>query len=160
MTYYTEYDSPLGTLLLATTEHGLSGVYFEQHKHFKGKAGWQYQPTHHYLQQATHQLDEYFGGKRKTFDLPLDLLQGTEFQRKVWLALSKIRFGETTTYMGHANHLGNAKAVRAVGTAIGRNPISIIVPCHRVIGTSGALTGYAGGIERKQYLLALEMHSR
>lgn len=159
MIYYTEHDSPLGNLLLATTEHGLSGVYFEEHKHFKGKADWQYQPTHHYLQQATRQLDEYFGGKRKTFDLPLDL-HGTEFQCKVWLALSRIRFGETSTYMEHANHLGNAKAVRAVGTAIGRNPISIIVPCHRVIGTSGALTGYAGGIERKQYLLALEMRAR
>ncbi|MGZ3235902.1 MAG: methylated-DNA--[protein]-cysteine S-methyltransferase [Burkholderiaceae bacterium] len=159
MICYTEHDSPLGTLILAATEQGLCGVYFEEHKHFKGKEGWQHHPTHGCLPQAIQQLDEYFAGMRKIFDLPLDL-HGTEFQRTVWQALSNIRFGEITTYTQHANRLGNAKAVRAVSTAIGRNPVSIIVPCHRVIGTSGALTGYAGGLERKQYLLALEARPR
>jgi methylated-DNA-[protein]-cysteine S-methyltransferase len=159
MIYYLEHHSPLGTLLLAATEQGLSGVYFEEHKHFKGKEGWQHQADHHHLQKAVQQLDEYFSGTRKTFDLALDL-RGTEFQRTVWQALSNIGFGETTTYMKHAYNLDNAKAVRAIGTAIGRNPVSIIVPCHRVVGTSGALTGYAGGLERKQYLLALEARTR
>ncbi len=155
MIYYIEHDSPLGTLLLAATDQGLSGVYFEEHKHFKGKAGWQHQADHRHLQKTAEQLDEYFKGMRKTFDLPLDL-HGTEFQRKAWQALLNIEFGKTTTYMAHANSIGNIKAVRAIGTAIGRNPVSIIVPCHRVIATSGELTGYAGGLERKQYLLALE----
>lgn len=159
MIYYTEHDSPLGTLLLATTEQGLSGVYFEEHKHFEGKAEWQHDPNHRYLRKAAQQLDEYFEGTRKTFDLPLDI-RGTEFQRKVWHALSNIQFGAITTYTEHASRLGNTKAVRAIGTAIGKNPISIIVPCHRVIGASGALTGYAGGLERKQFLLTHEARSR
>jgi methylated-DNA-[protein]-cysteine S-methyltransferase len=159
MIYYTDHDSPLGTLLLAATEQGLCGIYFEQHKHFKGKEGWQHDPAHQYLQKVALQLDEYFKGARKTFDLQLDM-HGTEFQRKVWYALSNIQFGEVTTYMGHANQLDNVKAVRAIGTAIGKNPIAIIVPCHRVIGTSGALTGYAGGLERKQFLLTHEARFR
>lgn len=159
MIYYIEHPSPLGILLLAATQQGLSGVYFEEHKHFKGKEGWQYQADHRLLHKAAKQLDEYFNGTRKTFDLPLDL-QGTGFQRKVWKALSQIEFGKTMTYMEHASNSGNVKAVRATATAIGRNPVSIIVPCHRVMGTSGALTGYAGGLERKQYLLTLEASIR
>jgi methylated-DNA-[protein]-cysteine S-methyltransferase len=159
MIYYTEHDSPLGTLLLAATEQGLCGIYFEEHKHFKGKGEWQHDPAHPFLQKTVLQLDEYFKGIRKVFDLQLDM-HGTEFQCKVWHALSSIRFGEITTYMEHANHLGNVKAVRAIGTAIGKNPISIVVPCHRVIGTSGALTGYAGGLKRKQFLLTHEAQFR
>ena len=158
MIYYIEHDSPLGTLLLAATEQGLCGIYFEEHKHFKGKGEWQHQPDNSHLQKAVQQLDEYFKGARKTFDLQLDI-QGTAFQCKVWHALSSLQFGEVITYTEHANRLGNTKAVRAVSTAIGKNPISIIVPCHRVIGTSGALTGYAGGLERKQFLLTHEAQS-
>lgn len=101
------------------------------------------------------QLDEYFGGERRDFDLPLDA-QGTDFQRQVWQALTTIPFGETRSYAEIAEGLGRKGAQRAVGAANGRNPISIIVPCHRVIGSNGRLTGYAGGIGRKQWLLAFE----
>jgi len=155
MIYYTEHASPLGSLLLATTDLGLCGLYFEEHKHFKGKDGWLLDSNHATLRRAMQQLDEYFAGKRTTFDVPLDL-RGTEFQRQVWNGLADIPCGEAITYAEHASRLGKTNAVRAVGTAIGRNPVSIIVPCHRVIGSSGSLTGYAGGLERKRHLLALE----
>lgn len=155
MTDYCEYQSPLGTLLLAASEQGLCGVYFEEHKHFKGKQNWQPRPENPHLRDAAQQLSDYFDGTRKTFELTLDM-SGTPFQSAVWHRLSEIRFGETRTYTEHAKRCGNEHAVRAVGTAIGRNPISIIVPCHRVIATSGALTGYAGGLERKHFLLTHE----
>ncbi|MFC5473363.1 methylated-DNA--[protein]-cysteine S-methyltransferase [Paraherbaspirillum soli] len=156
MIYFSEHDSPLGKLLLAATEAGISGVYFEEHRHFKGKDdGWQYAPEHPHLMRAAQQLDEYFAGRRRQFDLPLDL-HGTEFQQAVWRGLLDIGFGQTSTYTQHAGHCGKTNAVRAVGTAIGRNPLSIIVPCHRVLGMSGALTGFAGGLERKAYLLRHE----
>lgn len=155
MTSYIEHPGPLGTLLLAATERGLCGVYFEQHKYFNGTQGWVRDETHPHLHQAAAQLDEYFGGRRTSFDVPLDLA-GTPFQRAVWDALRALPFGATTTYQAIAQGLANPKAVRAAGTAIGRNPISIIVPCHRVVGASGGLSGYAGGLERKRYLLALE----
>jgi len=159
MIYYIEHPSPVGSLLIAATEAGVCGVYFEEHKHFKGKEGWQMavpssRPAQLLAQTAT-QLDEYFAGKRTTFDVPLDLA-GTDFQRSVWAELSSIPFGKSVSYAQHAQRLGNAKALRAVGSAIGKNPVSIIVPCHRVIGSSGAVTGYAGGLERKRFLLALE----
>lgn len=155
MIYYFEHDSPLGLLLLAGTERGLSGMYFAEHKHFKGKADWQRHHDHPHLRQAADQLESYFAGERRTFDVALDL-HGTEFQRAVWQELMSIPFGHTTTYARHAQRLGKPGALRAVGAAIGRNPVSIIVPCHRVIGSSGTPTGYAGGIERKLSLLRLE----
>jgi methylated-DNA-[protein]-cysteine S-methyltransferase len=155
MIYYTEHDSLLGTLLLAATDQGLSGTYFEEHKHFKGIQGWQRTDSHALLKEAAHQLDEYFAGRRTAFDLPLDL-SGTEFQCKVWHALLQIPFGQTVSYTEHAQRLGNPKALRAVGAAIGRNPVSIIVPCHRVISASRLPTGYAGGLAHKRSLLALE----
>ncbi|HZW13680.1 MAG TPA: methylated-DNA--[protein]-cysteine S-methyltransferase [Noviherbaspirillum sp.] len=155
MTYFTEQQSPLGTLVLAATEHGLCGLYFEEHKYFKGTHGWQRNDTHPHLQKAARQLDEYFAGQRSAFDVDLDL-RGTAFQQAVWRALQALPFGSTTSYGMIANALANPRAVRASGTAIGRNPVSIIVPCHRVLGTSGELSGYAGGLERKRYLLALE----
>lgn len=155
MTYYLEHDSPLGLLLLAASEQGLSGIYFSEHKHFKGKDGWQPAGDLPHLRQTVQQLDAYFTGERKVFDLPLDL-QGTEFQRTVWQELMHIPFGRTTSYAQHARRIGKPKALRAVGAAIGRNPVSIVVPCHRVIGSTGAPTGYAGGLERKLQLLALE----
>src|SRR5690606_38877516 len=108
-----------------------------------------------HLADTARQLDEYFAGKRTAFDVPLDLT-GTPFQRAVWRELNAIPFGKSVSYAAHAQRLGNPKALRAVGAAIGKNPVSIIVPCHRVIGSSGAVTGYAGGLERKRFLLALE----
>nr|WP_243431467.1 methylated-DNA--[protein]-cysteine S-methyltransferase [Algoriphagus lutimaris] len=107
------------------------------------------------VKEVKHQLDEYLSGKRKVFDLPLDL-KGTDFQKSVWQAVNEIPFGQTTTYMKLSQKLGNPAAIRAVGAAIGANPILVIVPCHRIIGTNGQLTGYAGGLERKQALLELE----
>lgn len=158
MISYMEHPSPVGILLIAATDAGICGIYFEEHKHFKGKNGWLQTPTQaaaQHLKHAAIQLDEYFAGKRTEFDVALDL-SGTEFQRGVWTALSAIPFGQSVSYAQHAQKLNNPKALRAVGSAIGKNPVSIIVPCHRVIGSSGAVTGYAGGVERKRFLLALE----
>lgn len=152
---YTEHASPLGPLLLAASEQRLIGVYFAEHKHFKGAQDWRRTGDHALLRQAGAQLDDYFAGRRTEFDLPLDL-RGTEFQQGVWRALCAISFGQTRTYGQHAQAVGNPKAVRAVGAAIGRNPLSIVVPCHRVLGATQGLTGYAGGLERKRALLALE----
>jgi methylated-DNA-[protein]-cysteine S-methyltransferase len=156
---YTEYQSPIGKLLLVVSDYGLAGVYFEEHKHFKGKAGWLRDDHDPLLQETREQLTAYFAGERREFDLPLDLSHGTAFQQSVWKALRTIAFGTTTSYLDIAKCLGNPGAVRAVGAANGRNPISIIVPCHRVIASSGALTGYAGGLEMKMALLALEVNS-
>jgi len=152
---YIEHDSPLGTLLLAASARGLSGLYFDGHKYFKGTAGWRRDAANPHLCAAARQLDEYFAGQRRTFDLGLDL-QGTPFQQFVWQALQHVPFGVTTTYQTIAHRIANPKAVRAAGTAIGRNPVSIIVPCHRVLGSNGGLSGYAGGLERKRHLLVLE----
>lgn len=110
------------------------------------------------LLSAKDQLEEYFSGKRKNFDMPIGL-GGTDFQRKVWMEVAKIPFGQTTTYMKIAQKLGNTAAIRAVGAAIGANPILIILPCHRILGSDGSLTGYAGGLERKKALLKLEGHA-
>jgi methylated-DNA-[protein]-cysteine S-methyltransferase len=110
------------------------------------------------LLSAKDQLEEYFSGKRKIFNMPIGL-GGTDFQRKVWLEVAKIPFGQTTTYMKIAQKLGNTAAIRAVGAAIGANPILIVLPCHRILGSDGSLTGYAGGLERKKALLELEGHA-
>lgn len=155
MIHYTEHESPLGTLLLAASERGLCGLYFEEHKYFSGPQGWTRTDDHPLLREAVRQLDEYFANRRTRFDIPLDL-QGTPFQQSVWAALLSLRFGDTSTYRAIAETVANPRAIRAAGTAIGRNPVSIIVPCHRVLCVSGALSGYAGGLERKRYLLALE----
>lgn len=154
--HFTEIDSPLGRLLLAASTQGISGVYFEQHRHFKGSAGWARMDEHPVLLAASQQLSEYFAGQRREFTLPLDLSAGTQFQQTVWQALLKIPYASTESYSGLANQIGNPRAVRAVGAANGRNPVSIIVPCHRVIAANGALTGYAGGMQHKQALLNLE----
>jgi methylated-DNA-[protein]-cysteine S-methyltransferase len=112
-------------------------------------------PRHPVLLKAEQQLSEYFAGKRQVFTVALDM-KGTAFQKKVWAALLTIPFGETRTYADIARQLGNPKACRAVGAANGRNPVSIIAPCHRAIGSDGSLTGFAGGLDAKRYLLALE----
>lgn len=155
MIHYLEHPSPLGTLLLAATERGVSGIYYEQHRHFAGKQGWQAALGHDLLRQVGRELDEYFAGARRAFDLPLDP-EGTPFQREVWQGLCQIPWGETRDYGQLARDIARPNAVRAVGAANGRNPLSIIVPCHRVIGKSGDLVGYAGGLERKRFLLGLE----
>jgi methylated-DNA-[protein]-cysteine S-methyltransferase len=110
------------------------------------------------LLSTKQQLEEYFAGERMTFDMPIGL-GGTDFQRKVWLEVNKIPFGQTTNYMKISQKLGNPGAIRAVGAAIGANPILIILPCHRVLGSDGSLTGYAGGLDRKKALLELEGHA-
>lgn len=153
--YYTEHDSPVGRLTLTATDKGLSGLYFEEHKYFTGTRDRQRQPDQAHLRNARQQLDEYFRRQRTIFDVPLDL-QGTPFQRAVWQALLTLPFGHTSTYSMIAQQVARPNAVRAAGTAIGRNPLSIIVPCHRVLGMSGALSGYAGGLEHKRFLLELE----
>ena len=155
MITYTEFPSPLGTLLIAATERGLHGIYFEAHRHFKGKDSWQHQPQQPILRRTVAQLEEFFAGKRTEFDIPLDMV-GTPFQQEVWQQLLRIPYGATVSYGEHAQAVGRPKAARAVGAAIGRNPVSIIVPCHRVIGSNGSLTDYAGGLERKRTLLTLE----
>jgi methylated-DNA-[protein]-cysteine S-methyltransferase len=154
-TSFIEHPSPLGSVLLAATDKGLCGLYFEQHKYFTGPRDWMRDPDHPLLQRAARQLDDYFAGRRTAFELPLDL-PGTPFQRAVWDALQTLPFASTSTYQQIARRIAKPNAVRAAGTAIGRNPVSIIVPCHRVLGASGGLSGYAGGLERKRFLLGLE----
>lgn len=155
MIHYRMHASPLGSLLLAASGQGLCGLYFDEHRHFRGPQDWVASDNHPHLRRAAEQLDEYFAGRRRTFDLLLDLT-GTSFQRKVWEQLAQVPYGATASYLLHARAVGAAHAVRAVGTAIGRNPVSIIVPCHRIIASNGALAGYAGGLERKRSLLAFE----
>jgi methylated-DNA-[protein]-cysteine S-methyltransferase len=147
--------SPWGQLLLAATDTGLCGVWFDGQKHLPQAAAW---PTGHntFIDQATLQLKEYFAGQRTAFNITLDLSAGTAFQQSVWQALLSISFGQHSSYSAIAQRIGNPAAVRAVGAAVGRNPVGIIVPCHRVLGADGALTGYAGGLERKTALLKLE----
>ena len=150
------YDSPLGAMIVAATARGLAGVWFEGQRHLPDTRGWPLQPQHPVLRQAIAQLGEYFAGERKHFDLTLDLQGGTAFQQSVWQALLAIPSGGTTSYGTLSQRIGKPAAVRAVGGAVGRNPMSIVVPCHRVLGADGSLTGYAGGLERKSALLQLE----
>ena len=152
----TTYDSPLGHMLLAATDTGLAGVWFIGQRHGPVDVEWREDASHPVLREAVAQLGAYFAGERTAFDLPLDLQAGTAFQRSVWQALLAIPPGGTTSYAELGRRLGRPQAARAVGAAVGRNPISIVVPCHRVLGTGGALTGYAGGLERKTALLRLE----
>jgi methylated-DNA-[protein]-cysteine S-methyltransferase len=152
----TRYDSPLGPMIVAATDSGLAGVWFEGQRHLPDSSAWPEQSRHPVLQRAVAQLEEYFGGSRTGFELPLDLQGGTAFQRAVWQALLSIPRGGTTSYRVLSERMGQPAAVRAVGAAVGRNPLSIVVPCHRVLGADGSLTGYAGGLERKSALLQLE----
>ncbi|MDI1272447.1 methylated-DNA--[protein]-cysteine S-methyltransferase [Polaromonas sp.] len=198
----TTFQSPLGKMIIAATDKGLAGLWFEGQRHLPpellaptlgtdvsslppggalrlrpGKAGstaptggekaptlvasrrtatWPSAPGHPVLQEVIRQLGEYFAGQRTEFDVPLDLAYGTAFQQSVWQALLKIPQGGTASYGEVSQRIGKPAAVRAVGAAVGRNPVSIIVPCHRVMGANGALTGYAGGLDRKTALLKLE----
>lgn len=147
--------SPLGPVLLARTAKGLAGVWFEGQKHHPGALDAPVSEDDPLLYRAALQLKRYFDGETTQFDVPLDLL-GTPFQQSVWRALLAIPAGSTQTYGAIAQHVASARAVRAVGGAVGRNPVSVLVPCHRVVGADGSLTGYAGGVDRKLALLALE----
>lgn len=152
--YYTSYHSPFGEITLTANNDGLTGLAF-----FQGKSpmtiaeDWQEKAS--LFGEVKKQLDEYFSGERTIFDLPL-APEGTPFQQKVWQALRQIKTGETKTYAWLAKKINNDKAVRAVGTANGANPIALIIPCHRVIGSNGKLTGYAGGLGLKAKLLMHE----
>ena len=154
--FYKEMDSPVGKLKLVASANGLAAVLWEQERPNRVKLDiMNLAPHHPILVETERQLTEYFLGTRTKFDLPLEA-QGSEFQKKVWQALREIPFGTTRSYLDLAKALGSAKAIRAVGAANGKNPLSIVVPCHRVIGAHGALTGFAGGLEAKAKLLALE----
>jgi methylated-DNA-[protein]-cysteine S-methyltransferase len=151
--------SPVGELTLVASAQGLAAVLWEDDDPSRVRLdAIQEDRRHPLLMQAQQQLEEYFAGKRRKFSIKLDPA-GTEFQTKVWSALTTIPFGETRSYGQIADQIGSHKAVRAVGAANGRNPISIIVPCHRVIGANGKLTGFAGGLEVKAKLLALELNA-
>jgi methylated-DNA-[protein]-cysteine S-methyltransferase len=155
----TTVDSPLGPLLLAASTQGLVGVWFAHQRHGPADSlvqSWPTEADHPVLQAAAQQLSRYWAGDLSAFDLPLDLSGGTPFQQRVWQALRAIPTGHTRRYGEVASQIGHPTAVRAVGAAIGRNPLSIVVPCHRVVGADGSLTGYAGGLDRKAALLGLE----
>ena len=153
---FKKIQSPVGQLTLVASQQGLSAILWENEKPNRVRLPEMKEDFENpILLKAQVQLSQYFSGKRKSFDIDLDPM-GTNFQKKVWKALEEIPFGETRSYKELAKEIGNLKAVRAVGAANGRNPISIIVPCHRVIGASGKLTGFAGGLENKDILLKLE----
>lgn len=156
MRYYDFYESPYGQMLLVANDEGLCGVYFRGQKYYP-----QVEPPlrrdaqHATLRQAKRELAEYLGGERKRFGVAL-APEGTAFQHSVWKAISSVGFGQTISYAELANRAGCPGSARAAGAATGRNPIGIIVPCHRIVGSNGSLTGYAGGLDRKRALLALE----
>lgn len=150
-------SSPLGDVLLAATTQGLAGVWFvHRQEHLPDSSAWATDHAHPTLMTAATQLREYFDGQRQSFEIQMQPAWGTPFQRAVWLALQRIPYGHTRTYGDIARDIGKPKAVRAVGAAVGKNPHSILVPCHRVLGANGSLTGFAGGLDRKKHLLALE----
>jgi len=153
-TYYSTIDSPLGELFVQGDGDFVTGLYLPLHKGWQGPdAAWRRSDA--MFAAVAEQLVAYFAGERRQFDVPLRP-SGTSFQQRVWQELVKIPFGETITYAQLAQRVGKPTASRAVGNANGRNPISIIVPCHRVIGADGKLTGYAGGVDKKEWLLAWE----
>ena len=157
-TYFTNFNSPIGDLLLTGNGETLTGVWMQDAK-YPERPGPQAREDASVFKTARQQLDAYFAGELTDFDLPLSLA-GTEFQQRVWKKLCEIPYGKTWSYAQLAGKIGNPKASRAVGLANGRNPIPIIVPCHRVIGANGTLTGYGGGLPRKHWLLAHEQRHR
>lgn len=153
---YSMLKSEIGNLMLVTDGSALTGLYFAGCEHVPTVSKhWKRNDQHPLLQMVAGQLEEYFAGKRTKFSVPLRLT-GTEFQEKIWREIARIPFGETITYSELAKRAGASHAIRATGTTTGRNPISIIVPCHRVVGKDGAMCGFAGGLDRKQHLLTLE----
>lgn len=154
ITAHTTVDSPIGALTLVATDGVLSGIHMVEQRHRPATESFGSADAT-LFDDAAQQLKEYFAGTRTSFDLPLHLA-GTPFQQTVWQALCDIPYGETVSYGALAARIGRPTAARAVGMANGRNPISIVVPCHRVIGSTGGLTGYGGGVPRKRFLLDLE----
>ncbi|MDB5522468.1 MAG: ogt [Rhizobium sp.] len=153
---YKIIASPVGALTLVASDDGLAAILWENDSPKRVRLGELTDGSDHpVILQAEQQLAEYFAGKRSAFSIKLDMA-GTAFQKKVWQVLLTIPFGETRSYNEIARQVGNPKASRAVGAANGRNPVSIITPCHRAIGSDGSLTGFAGGLEAKRYLLTLE----
>lgn len=147
-----KYNSIIGDIFISADENSLLSVKFVNHNFIENK-------ENKIIRQTIKQLDEYFNGKRKKFELPLNP-KGTEFQKKVWLQLMNIPYGKTSTYKDIATLIGNTNASRAVGNANNKNPIAIIIPCHRVIGSNNKLTGYAGGLDKKEKLLNLEKNNK
>jgi methylated-DNA-[protein]-cysteine S-methyltransferase len=151
---YTSFESPIGELLAVGDGRALHGLYMQEGRTAVAvRAGWE--RAYEAFAEVRAQLADYFAGRRRAFDLPL-AMSGSPFQRRVWRALQNIPYGETISYGEVALRIGVPSASRAVGVANGRNPVSVIVPCHRVIGADGGLTGYGGGVERKRFLLDLE----
>jgi methylated-DNA-[protein]-cysteine S-methyltransferase len=156
MKRYGFYESPCGEMLIVAEERGLSGVYFEGQKYYPAiDPQWSRDDHHALIVQTRRELAEYFAGKRERFEVAL-AAEGTAFQRAIWDAIARVGFGDTISYGQLAESAGYPGKARAAGAATGRNPLTIMVPCHRIVGSSGALTGYAGGLERKRALLALE----
>jgi methylated-DNA-[protein]-cysteine S-methyltransferase len=156
MLAYDHYQSPQGPMIITATSKGLAGVYFKGQKHFPPQRDWRRDARNAVVRQAKRELAQYFAGRRTRFSVALDP-QGTAFQRSVWKQIAKVGFGKTLTYGELARRAGHPGSARAAGAATGRNPIGIIVPCHRIMGADGSLTGYAGGLGRKRALLALEV---
>jgi len=154
MILFRHLDSPVGTLTVAATDAGLHAIEFPRNRHPADREGWE-EGDHALIDLAARQLDEYFAAQRHAFDLPL-APRGTEFQRTVWMTLAGIGYGETISSAQLAQRVGKPTAMRAVGAANGRNPLPIVLPCHRVIGADGSLTGFGGGLPTKQFLLELE----
>lgn len=153
---YDIFSSPVGILTISCTENGISGLHIEGDRYFERvPSRWVHNHKSRLLLKAKEQLDEYFAGTLEQFDLPLDL-EGTHFQQEVWAALLEVPYGTTTSYSHLAEKIGQHKAVRAVGSAVGRNPACIIIPCHRVLTSDGKLGGYVAGFVCKKQLLDLE----
>ncbi len=153
---YDYFTSPHGRMLLVADDKALAGVYFTGQKYLpRVEADWKRDAQHAPLRQAKRELKEYFSGRRKRFSVKL-APRGTPFQRSVWKAIARVGFGRTIPYAELARRAGRPGSARAAGAATGRNPIGIIVPCHRIVGSNGSLTGYAGGLAKKRALLALE----
>ena len=157
MTYqYKRISSPLGQILIAASDDGIKGLWFENQRHHPDITHWQAVRSQKWLDQCASEIQSYFEGTLREFKSPLSAPWGTAFQQTVWRELLLIPFGDTISYSQLATRNKKPQAVRAVGSAIGKNPWSIVVPCHRIVGANGSLTGYAGGLERKMSLLSLE----
>ena len=160
MHYFDFYDGPMGRMLVVANDEALSGLYFVDQKYYREVArDWLRGGNHKTVLETARQLTEYFAGARRQFEIPL-AAEGTPFQNEVWRAISSVEYGDSITYSELARRAGHPEAVRAAGTATGRNPITIIVPCHRIVGSNGSLTGYAGGLVRKRALRELEGSAR
>jgi methylated-DNA-[protein]-cysteine S-methyltransferase len=154
MRSHTVVDSPMGALTLVATDGTLSGVYMEDHLHMPARSSFGPRVGAGF-EEAAEQLEEYFAGRRREFSLDTRLA-GTDFQRRVWAAVRAIPYGQTRTYAQLADAVGRPDRLRAVAATVGHNPLTVVVPCHRVVGSDGSLTGFAGGLARKRFLLDLE----